>query len=180
MDVSNTIMDVDHVIRQHSDIDDYIYETMKRAFWDKLQDDLVDKKYTGMINVLSELREKLCNLVPHRVDLHKEYYEFIDVDLIKQMLDNNAMSPSFVISLVNYIISVLRQMDSLSEESFYDMWQTEIHKYLMDTTISNEVVLPIFLRECYTRIELIQTHIETFKNSSIYKAILEKRRYQNQ
>ena len=104
MDISNTIIDVDEVVRQHSEIDDYIYETMKRSFWDKLQDDLVDKKYTGIINILTELREKLCKLVPHRHDLHEEYHQFIDVDLIKQMLDNDAMSPSFIISLVNSFV----------------------------------------------------------------------------
>lgn len=179
MDVSNVPLDVEEIIQQHNNIDDYIYETLKRAFWDKLQDDLLNKEYTGMINVLRELREKLCNLVPNRRDLHEEYHEFIDVDLIKQMLDNNAITPSYILSLVNYIISVLKQMDSLSEEYFYDMWQTELYKFLVDEGVANEVILPIFLRESYTRIELIEKHIETFKNSSMYKAILERRQYES-
>ena len=49
-----------------------IKETYEKAYWDILKNELSSepKVYNQLILILSEIRNKLCNFVPNRVDIH--------------------------------------------------------------------------------------------------------------
>lgn len=68
-----------------------VRETMKKAFWDILEEQLAEQppNYKQAISLLNEIKETLLLfLMPQHVQLKNEINEILDIDLIKQKVDN--------------------------------------------------------------------------------------------
>ena len=157
-------------------IGDAITETMRMAFWDKMEDDIKKKDYDTVIAVLEEIRDGICELVPSREDLHETMYEAIDIDLIKQMLQHDALDNSYIFNLIQFIITKLKNFDSLEDEPMYEIWREQVNRRLTDNETPLYIILPRFLREAFHRIAKIDYSIRQFKASELYQVIRERRR----
>lgn len=157
-------------------IGDSITETMRMAFWDKMEDDIKNKEYDSVIAVLEEIRDGICDLVPSREDLHQSMYEAIDIDLIKQMLQHNALDNSYIFNLIQFIVTKLKSFDSLEDEPMYEIWREQVNRRLIDNETPLYIILPRFLRESFHRIAKIDYSIRQFKASELYQVIRERRR----
>jgi hypothetical protein len=169
--------DIDPDIQESTNaIEDAITETMRMAFWDKMEDDIKNKDYDTVIAVLEEIRDGICELVPSRNDLHETMYEAIDIDLIKQMIQHDAIDNSYIYNLVQFIITKLKNFDSLEDEPFYEIWREQVNRRLTDNETPLYIILPRILREAFHRIAKIDYSIRQFKASELYQVIRERRR----
>ena len=128
-----------------------------------------------LLSVLDELRFKICEMIPNRHDLHENLYEHIDIDLLEQMLNHDAVDSTYIFNTVQFIINQLKELDCIEDEPYYEIWRTQINKRLQDTECRLYILLPIFLRETFFRVDKIEYSIKMFKESEIYKAIKERR-----
>ena len=85
-----------------------IKETIFKAMQDLLEknvnnDKLNAKDIDWLISLCSELKTRINKLTPSRKDLHTQLNSAVDVQLIKQMLENNAFETKDAIDLINFV-----------------------------------------------------------------------------
>ena len=151
-----------------------IEDNFHNAFWDKLEEDLKENNHKMLLDLLDEIRMRICNFVPNRKDIHTEVYEKIDVKFIEQMLTHNAIDNKYIYDLINYIITQIRDFDSEEVEPNYEMWRTVTNSHLEKET-KLYILLPKFLREVFFRIDSLDDFIESFKQSEEYKILTENK-----
>lgn len=156
-------------------LDQRILNAMRMAFWDKLQDELKDKEYLSLLQLLEDIKERICDLVPNRPDIHQDLYEHIDTRLLQQMLEHDAVNDNYIFNLIQFIIDTLKNFDCLEDEPYYEIWRESINKRLTAPDYPIYVLLPIFFRETFHRLNKIEHMINKFKQSDVYKLLIEKR-----
>ena len=164
---------------EYDELKSVMLEKLKLAFWDKLQDEIKEKNYEGLLAVLNEIKVRICQLIPNRKDLHKNVEDAIDIQLIEQMLKHDALEDSYIFNVVQFIVTQLKELDSLRDEPFYEIWREQTNRRLISDDPRLHVILPIFLRETMHRIDKIAFEISAFKESPLYKNILERRANSN-
>ena len=156
-------------------LEEEISKTMQIAFWDKLESEMKDKKYEMLLSLLDEMRFKICEMIPNRHDLHENLYEHIDVDLLEQMLNHDAVDNNYIFNTIQFIINQLKELDSIEDEPYYEIWRTQVNKRIQDPECPIYVFMPIFLRETFFRVDKIEYSIKRFKASELYKIIKERK-----
>ena len=142
---------------------EYVEDILRRAFWDKLEEDLKEEKYEHVIILIEEIRDNIADFTPHRQDLIDELHENIDVDFVRQMLKHDAIDKEYTHKLVNYIITKLKVMDSVEDEPYYETWRTSVNEKLV--TLPLHEVLPKILMNVYERGAKIDYAIKAYFQS---------------
>ena len=140
------------------EINKIIVNTIQFNVWDKLEEDMKEKKYDMLLKVLEETKLKLCNLIPNNIELHQQLHEIIDIKLLDQMLKHNAVDDKYIFSLINFIITQLKDFDSIDNEPSYEKWRNLINIHLSSNT-PLYIIIPTFLRETFFYIDEIEYNI---------------------
>jgi hypothetical protein len=103
----------------------YIKDTLHTAFWDILQTELDETppKYDKVIMLLTELRDTFCDFVPNRKDVQQEIHENIDIELIKNMVNNDAFDDENLYKLTVYIISLIKRFQPPVMDEKVNEWE---------------------------------------------------------
>ena len=156
-------------------LEDLIKENMQKAFWDKLENDMKEENYEMLLGVLEDIKNRLINIIPNRIDLHKEFHETIDTKLIEQMLSHKAVDDKYIYNMIQYIINQLKKFDSLDNEPNYEKFRQLINNQL-SSNVKLHIILPRFFRESFLYIEELEENIRNFKKSEMYKLMKEKKK----
>lgn len=142
----------------------HIENVVKKAYWDILKEELNLKpqKFNQLINILNEIRNEFCSLVPSRKDLHLEFYENIDTELIKQMAENNALDGNTIYNIVNYIINLILKLQPPIMDEETNLWKKNIND-LFKVGFEYDKFLPDFLEKTFQKIILIKNYTEKLK-----------------
>jgi len=152
-----------------------IDENMKKAFFRNISVDISNNSFDSSFSLLAEIKERICNLVPKRKDIHKDFDEHLDVDFFKQIQSNGALDINMIHGIINYIIDQIKNFGSLEDEPWNEIWKTQIVvKINRGEPLS--VLLPDFFKEAMHRIDKIEMEINAFKQSDIYRYLSEKRK----
>ena len=152
---------------------------MKRAYFDVIQKDIQNQNFDSSFSLLEQIKERLCNIVPKRKDLHEQIEENIDISYFKQMVEHNALDNSIIRQIMNYVIDKIKDLGSTQDEPWNEIWRTQQHvKFERGDTLDK--ILPDFFREALHRIEKVESEIEAFKSSELYKMLMEQRERNNQ
>ncbi|XP_046665393.1 T-complex protein 11-like protein 1 [Homalodisca vitripennis] len=87
-----------------------VKETMLKAFWDILSQQLQEDppNYTQGLVLLSEIKETLLTLLlPHNTKLKEEIEEVLDIELIRQQVENGSLDFPYY---ANYVTSVMAKL----------------------------------------------------------------------
>jgi hypothetical protein len=158
------------VMFDESDIKDQVKSTFKKAYWDKLVEDLDNKKYDSILLILKEIRARIALLVPNRIDIHQKLGEYIDIEFIKQMLNHNVIDSKFIYNLVHYIIDKIKEMESPIYNKDTEKWREEINQ-LFENKMKHNDIFPIFFQKVFDKIEQIEKETKIVKESELYKEI---------
>lgn len=145
-------------------MEDQIKIKYKEAYWDKLKEDLDNKNYDSILLNLEEIRARIALMTPKRIDIHQKLAEYIDIDFIKQMLENEAIDNKYIYNLVNYIIDKLKEMEAPVDNVNTENWRKETIK-LFNSDINKSEFFAVFFQKTFDKIEKIEQDIEKFKNS---------------
>lgn len=145
--------------------------TYKKAYWDKLIEDLDKKSYNSFISILDEIRQRISLLTPNRVDMHKLLEEYIDTELIKQMLENDAVDDNYFYKLSHYIVERLKELEAPIENKKTEEWQSEIDEIFKSKIIIGEYFANFF-QKVFMKLEKIENDTKIFRcwDSEIIKA----------
>jgi len=145
-------------------------EFRKNVFFDKLEKDLntttnENNKYDGVIYLLNTIREKLTNLTPNRKDLKNYINEHIDINFIKQKIQNKVFNAMDLQSLLNFIIEQLKNLQAKSDDEDLKNWMIDIQKkYLSNKELNFHTYLPNILRSLIEKIEKVEDDVKSYKD----------------
>ncbi|AYV80340.1 MAG: hypothetical protein Gaeavirus34_5 [Gaeavirus sp.] len=128
-----------------------ISEIMQRAYWDKIQQDIENKDYDIIFRNLQEIKTLLLDIIPG--GHHKSYIEdAIDIELIRNAVMHDAFDKDYLLTIYAFIISVLRDWDTIAFIPKYDKEIDELDKldgtmpFLIRTVLQKSITLTIDLK----------------------------------
>jgi len=90
-----------------------VREQVHKAFWDIFREDLNKESpdYMDALGLLTSMKENLLDLLfPHNSHLKTRIHEVLDLDLIKQQIDNRVFGPQDCEKYTDFVIHLLSQM----------------------------------------------------------------------
>ena len=151
-----------------------VAENMERAFFDAVATDISNNSFDSSFSLLTEIKERICGLVPTRRDIHDDLDENIDVDFYRQMQSNGALDIKTIQAIMDYVIEKIKAFGSLEDEPWNEIWKIQI-LVRIDRGEPLNTLLPSFFKEAMHRIDKIEEEITAFRESDIYKYITERR-----
>ena len=144
-----------------------ISDTFKDAFWNIFQSKLESEKpdYSVISEMLKDIRYMMINLVPNRPDIHNEIWESIDVDLISQMIEHDAIQPYFIKKIVFYIVEKIKNFGCAADDFQIEKWKKELEKNFEDG-FEYSVFFPTYFKKVIEKLEKIKKDIEKFKQEN--------------
>jgi len=91
---------------------------MKRAYWDMIEQDIREKKYTMVLCQLLELKELVKEVIPSR--FHADLHEKFNIEYIQEKLEQEALDPAYLVQLVRWIMDSMKEWDSAVARPLYD------------------------------------------------------------
>ena len=153
-----------------NNLQEQVETTYKKAYWDRLKEDINNKNYDSLLLILEEIRARIALMTPKRIDVHQRIAEFIDIELIKQMLEHDAMDNKFIVGLVNYIIITLKELEAPVQNDKTEKWREDTLK-LLESTEDIPNFLAKFFQKVFDKIEIIENEIKMVKESKLYDKI---------
>jgi T-complex protein 11 len=91
---------------------------MKRAYWDMIENDIREEKYTGVLCQLLELKELVKEVIPSR--FHADLHEKFDIDFIQANLEQQTLDPTYLVQLCRWVMDSMKEWDSAMTRPLYD------------------------------------------------------------
>jgi len=91
---------------------------MKRVFWDMLENDIKDEKYTSVMCQLLELKELVKEIIPSRY--HADLHEKFNIDFIQQQLEQRSLDPEYLVQLCRWIMDSMKEWDAAATQPLYE------------------------------------------------------------
>ena len=149
-------------INELSNGDCQLNQQLKDVYWTILTEEIKAKSYTRFLSILTDIKQLLCAIVPSRHDLHKEIEEIVDTDYIKQMADHDAIEPSYIFNMINYLLDKLAMLQAAADDVSFNEWRESLMTQL-SSNIHYYDFFPSFFCELIKRLENIYIASNKFK-----------------
>jgi hypothetical protein len=136
------------------------------AFWDNFKAELSAEppNYLTIIPMLEDTVIMLKTCIPHRLDIQAEIDEHIDIALIRQMIEHNAIDNATILDLVNYIVTKLIFFDSELMDTENNAWHEELMSSLM-SGVPFKDFFPKFFKKLFEKLEKINEFCELIRKT---------------
>ena len=118
------------VAEVHRVRDSLVESMMKRAYWDLVEQDIREEKYTMVLCQLLELKELLKEVIPER--FHDDLHDRFDIDDIQARLDARALDSGYLVQLCRWVMDTMKEWDSEEARPLYDReiqtWETVVQE----------------------------------------------------
>ena len=152
-------------------VDEKIYKeiekTVKRAYWDKFQEDLSKNDYKLIPMLLYDVKQKIFKLIPSRHDLHLKINEEIDIHLIEQMINNDAMTGDSVYNITKVLCNYIEMFQAPVDDKNFKEWMDNFNNLFMKPDVTYSELLPTFFKSIFTRLEKMEQQIMDFRDKHI-------------
>jgi len=147
-----------------NNLEEQIKTQFRKAFDDLLEESLKSDKpdWDWLTKLYKELRDRICNLTPHRKDRIAEIYEHMDADLFHQMVSNNAFDAESMIKLVDYVFFRIRELEAPARNPTTDAKLAELKQIFFKEGTTFGSFVPQFLKFAHRRIDEIDDDKQKF------------------
>jgi len=121
-----------------------VSEVLNRAYWDKMEEEIVAHNYDIIFMNLSELKTFLYEILPKNAS-RQEIDEFIDVDFLKRRVQKDAFDRDYLMNMFDFVMNFLTEWDALHYRNRYIQEKLKIHA--MDD-ISMPALIRTILEKC--------------------------------
>ena len=172
IDKQNGMTILEKYLENFNTMNTLMKKNMELAYWDIFKEELTKQNYKAIVTILNDISNIIINLIPNRPDLHQEINDKIDIKLIDQMIVNEAIEPTYIYKLVNYIIEWCIKLDSVENEHLYENIKNKVAKEF-ETGFEYSEFFPNFFKEIIELLNNISIKVTKFRNSEIYKQMLD-------
>ena len=150
-----------------------ITDNYHKAYWDILREEIENNNFDGVLKILKEIKLLLKNLLPNKIKFHNELDEYLDIDFLSQLINNNVLEPQNIQNLVFYIIDNIRKLQSPADDDDTNTWELEIKKDIEDGYLYKDF-LPKFFKRTLDKLIKINKQVDIIKSSEMYENIKNK------
>ena len=149
-------------------IDQKIYQqvedNVKKAFWNMFYDNIENKNYIMIPDMLLDVKNMLLKLIPNRSDIHNRFNNEIDIELIKQMVENNAINSDEIYKIMISIIEYIKMLQAPEDDSKTQLFLENINKWFKNEK-SYAFILTNYFKQVFLNLEKINKTINQLADS---------------
>ena len=134
-----------------------------------------EPNYTRLISIIEEVKTMLYCCVPSRLYIHQEIDYHIDIQLIVQMINNDAFDYEVIREFCMYIVNKIKSFQGEYMDEDLEEWRSNLNEYI-DTGMPYHEYFTYFFSQVMERIEIILQDMKEAKEDPLYQALLERRR----
>ena len=148
-------------LKPYYDLKIRIKQNLEKIFFKKLEEDIRNEKYDHLEKILMEIHDQLLKLQPPK--MKKEFIEGFDIELIKQLIKNNAFKDTDFIEYANYLIDIITKLEApIKVKITKETWKDMLIKITNGEIGGFDKVIPFVFKYIYKKIEEINDDIITF------------------
>jgi len=114
----------------------------KKSFYDLIEEKTCSNTpdYDWLVELYSEIREKLIYFLKKDSPLRKEIEESFDVELFSQMIKNNAFKANDLYNLINYTFEKFLQLGSPARDKNVKKMRDDLFSLMKDNATFGKIV----------------------------------------
>jgi hypothetical protein len=147
-------------------------EQYQLAFSDLLRKNLesATPNWEWVKRLYEELRDRLCNLTPNRVDIHADIHDKMDSEIFHSMISHGAFDGVNLQALITFVFTRIRELEAPAKNVETDAKLQEILELfqLADATIAT--IVPVFIQAANERLD------DVYNDKEIFMAFLAKQK----
>ena len=119
---------------------------------------------SGFLSFLQDIVGRISALIPSRSDMHDQLNTALDLALLKQMVENNAMTAKDLVSVLSTLVSFIARLQSPHASSEFIAWfnPLALHCHSQATIDAVLIYLPKFFEVTSERLDQMQLEIANF------------------
>lgn len=147
-----------------------IEDNIKKSFWKIFYDKIEHNNYEMIPDMLLDVKNMLFNLVPNRSDIHNRFNNEIDIDLIKQMVENNAINSDEIYKIMISIVEYIKMLQAAEDDNNTLLFLEDVNNWFKNKQ-SYAFILTNYFQTIFNKLEKItKTVIElTHNNPDVLK-----------
>jgi hypothetical protein len=159
---SMAVTSVDELLAgaQELTIEETIIQDFNKSFWRQFYNSIKAQDYTQVPLFLQDFIQMVKGLVPNRTDIHAEMESIIDHELIHQQLINSALNTSDILTIMNYVIGIVEQLQAAADDQDTKMFRDLLADMFMKQ-FRYEEILTFFFSTVFKKLEKIKHALAT-------------------
>jgi hypothetical protein len=141
-------------------IEETIIQDFNKSFWRQFYNSIKAQDYTQVPLFLQDFIQMVKELIPNRADIHNEMESIIDHELIHQQLINSALNTSDILTIMNYMISIVEQLQAAADDQDTKMFRDLLADMFMKQ-FRYEEILTFFFSTVFKKLEKIKHALAT-------------------
>ena len=140
-----------------------VYETAEKAFWDSFEQELKEKKYDRIINMLNEIIERLKSYTPRKESLRIEIEEGININNVKESLEKTKdIDKDGLKDIFTFVVNRIKMYESPAENDSTELWREGLYRRLNQDNMDYSKVLPLIFKGIFNKLDKIEKDISSF------------------
>jgi hypothetical protein len=131
-----------------------IEKTVKKAFWDILEENINNKNYDQIPLLLNDIKIMLDEIIDNKSFL-KSIFEYIDIELITKLIKEDGFNFSLIYSYIKYLIDILYKILPPSDDEKTKLFQENIDIMFKNQKSVGEI-LRYFFEEYFIKLEYLK------------------------
>jgi hypothetical protein len=126
----------------------------------------IQPNYKKLVVLFCEIKDNINSLIPSREDLHNEYNNMINKDLLDKLLDNKLENIIYLKELCVYLIEIINSLEASVEDEDTKHWLEQLNDEFNglneeeDTYYSDVLNIYIrFIKKSHEKIDTIKRTI---------------------
>ena len=141
-----------------------LMEQYQLAFSDLLRENLESETpdWDWVKRLYEELRGRICNLTPNRVDIYEDIHDKMDSEIFYSMISNGAFDGTNLQSLITFVFSRIRELEAPAKNVDTDAKLQEILELFQHANATIATIVPAFIQAANERLDDVYTDKEIF------------------
>tara|TARA_B110000208_G_C11797442_1_gene440299 strand:- start:3533 stop:4573 length:1041 start_codon:yes stop_codon:yes gene_type:complete len=154
------------VVDYDDNFKNHIKFVLEDCYWKRLLDELnsIPKKYEQLLDILVEIKQQFINLFKNNKEILNKYNTFIDLDLFKQQIENDALDSKDIYQLMINICNLLKEVQSKDMDEELDKFIKNINIIFKENKFNYEFLVEYF-KFIFNYFDLINNRMELFNNN---------------
>tara|TARA_Y100000389_G_C17428828_1_gene501268 strand:- start:657 stop:1649 length:993 start_codon:yes stop_codon:yes gene_type:complete len=141
-----------------------LFNQIELTFWKTFETDLKNNNNSSLLKILEEIKNIFASFTPNRKDLLERLETGLNIQYIKQLIDNNCLKPADIHKIFYFLINTMKMYQEPSQDEKLDNFMR-----IMELSLNNNLplyeIMPDFFKEYYNLLLILKNRINEIISS---------------